>query len=241
MITFHERWGPLWRQLPWMSGPSKWLHRWFEAFICKLPFDRFVAVSDYTRRALSQGGVAPHRIRRIYNGIDYRGFPDHRGSAEGAPYTFLFYGRLGVAKGVDLLLQAYSRLLEERQDHRLLMVVPSEQTPIFSEVRTMTEQLDISKYIEWQHDLDHKKLLSLIANIDAVVIPSYSEGFCFAAIESMAIGTPIISSGQGALSEVISGRYIELNEFSVEGLAHVRQSKETGFQNLRDSFNYLIL
>ena len=51
-----------------------------------------------------------------------------------------------------------------------------------------------------------------------VVIPSYSEGFCFAAAETIALGTPVISSGKGALKEVVSGKFIEMESFDKQDL-----------------------
>ena len=63
-----------------------------------------------------------------------------------------------------------------------------------------------------------KALYETIANADAVLIPSYSEGFCFAAVETIALGTPLISSAKGALSEVVGGKVITMEEFNPAGL-----------------------
>ena len=217
VITFHERWGDLWDRLPWMSTWSKRLHKTFESWICGFRFDRYIAVSDYTKTALIAGGVDPARIQRIYNGISYDHFPIHQGSDDG-PYTFLYYGRLGYAKGVDLLLQAYHDLLKDRRDHQLLVVIPSEVQPTTDPVMQMIEDLGLRDHISFRHDLSYVDLIHQIAQVDAVVIPSYSEGFCFAAAETVAIGAPIITTGQGALSEVVSGRYIISDEHSASAL-----------------------
>jgi len=217
IITFHERWGDLWDRLPWMSNISKQLHKRFESWICSFRFDRFVAVSDYTKFALIDAGVMPGRINRIYNGMTYKGYPIHKGS-ESEQFTFLFYGRLGYAKGVDLLLQAYYDLVQLRKDHQLLMIIPSEEQPTTSHVEALIAQLGLSGHITIMHDLPYEELIKQIAKASAVVIPSYSEGFCFAAAETIAIGTPLISSGQGALAEVVSGKHITAEEFSSEGM-----------------------
>jgi len=149
--------------------------------------------------------------------MSYSDLPIHQGSESG-PFTFMYYGRLGYAKGVDLLLQAYQELLKIRQDHRLIMVIPSEQQPTSKPIYELIEQIGVGDHLQLMHDLDYNDLIQQIANVDAVVIPSYSEGFCFAAAETVAIGTPIISSGQGALKEVVSGLYQEVEEFCAAGL-----------------------
>ncbi|MFT4565153.1 MAG: glycosyltransferase involved in cell wall biosynthesis, partial [Saprospiraceae bacterium] len=71
IITFHEVWGDLWDELPWMSTFSKRLHKGIEELITKLHFDRFVGVSDFTKNALIKAGVSSEKVRRIYNGIEY--------------------------------------------------------------------------------------------------------------------------------------------------------------------------
>ncbi len=210
IITFHERWGKLWYDLPWMSYPAKVLHFSFEWMITKLSFDKYVGVSDYTKNALLESGISEQRVTRIYNGISYEGWPEHKGSSNDQPYTFLYFGRVGYAKGVDLLLNAYQQLLTKHSDHhQLVLVVPSEETPLLRKVKRLIKEYKLESHLMIKHDLAYSDLLSEIVRADAVVIPSYSEGFCFAAAETMAIGTPIISSGQGALSEVVSGQHIE--------------------------------
>ncbi len=217
VITFHERWGELWDRLPWMSSISRKLHRAFEAWICGFRFDRFIAVSEYTKESLIEGGVDPALVQRIYNGISYDHFPEYRGS-EDSTYTFLYYGRLGYAKGVDLLLQAYHNLKKFRDDHRLLMVIPSEKQPTTEPINQLLEDLGLQDEIEFKHDLSYVDLIDQIARVDAVVIPSYSEGFCFAAAETVAIGTPIITTGQGALKEVVSGKHIICEEHTASAI-----------------------
>jgi glycosyltransferase involved in cell wall biosynthesis len=58
-----------------------------------------------------------------------------------------------------------------------------------------------------------------VAHSTCVVIPSHSEGFCFAAAEAVAMGVPIISSGKGALHEVVSGLHLHLSKLDSSNLA----------------------
>ena len=77
---------------------------------------------------------------------------------------------------------------------------------------------ELDSYIEFHHNLPREELYQELLNSSCIVIPSYSEGFCFAAAEVVALNIPIISSHQGALTEVVSGRYIEMSEQSSEAL-----------------------
>ena len=75
----------------------------------------------------------------------------------------------------------------------------------------MIEEYDLHSCVRIFHHLSKPELIEKITQSDAVVIPSYSEGFCYAAVESVALGMPIISSGRGALPEVVSGKFITLD------------------------------
>lgn len=223
LITFHEKWGKLWFQLPWMSYFSKRLHFLFEWMITKLNFDKFVAVSDATRQSLLDSGISKERIEMIYNGINYKDFPNHKGSASKSPFTFLYFGRAGIAKGLDILIPSFANFISNETDARLILILPKEDNPIVRKVMEMISSYELSSSIIIKNDLSYSDLKNEISTSDAVVIPSYSEGFCFAAIETMAIGTPIISSGLGALKEVVGGKHITTENHTMEALSKAMQ------------------
>lgn len=229
IITFHEKWGKLWFQLPWMSSISKQLHYLFEWMITKFSFDKFVAVSEATRKSLIESGISKDQIEMIYNGINYKDFPLYQGSKPESPFSFLYFGRAGIAKGLNLLLPAFASLLEINRDAQLILILPTEDNPIVRKVMKLIDQYNISNAVLIKNDLSYDALKNEISVADSVVIPSYSEGFCFAAIETMAIGTPIISSGQGALKEVVRGKHITLENLTSDSLTDAMQLAIQGF------------
>lgn len=56
--------------------------------------------------------------------------------------------------------------------------------------------------VTWEPIVTDERLRDLYRNALAVAIPSRAEGFGLPALEAMATGTPVISSGSGALPEV---------------------------------------
>ena len=122
-------------------------------------------------------------------------------------FTVLFYGRPGVSKGLDILIDA-AQLLEKdrRRDIKIIIISDFESTRYgISLLRNVKRAPTI---IEIKPTLTSSGLISEISKCDAVVIPSYSEGFCFAAVEACMMHKPIIHSSKGALPEVIWGRNI---------------------------------
>ena len=52
---------------------------------------------------------------------------------------------------------------------------------------------------------DRKVVARIMASVDLVISPGPIETFGLAALESLACGTPVISSGSGAIKEIIGG------------------------------------
>ncbi|MCF8235835.1 MAG: glycosyltransferase family 4 protein [Bacteroidales bacterium] len=226
-ITFHEAWGKLWFQLPFISRISSFLFYHYERFILQLPFTKFIAVSDYTASSLIDQGVNPDRVIRIYNGIEYDIFPA-KSQKRNAGFTFMYFGRLGASKGLDLLIPAAIRFLKSNPDARFRLVVPKEKNRILKYVQQSLFESNIFSQVEILHELKRDELFDEIGSAHCVVIPSYSEGFCFAAAETIALGTPLISSDQGALKEVVSGKFIKMDALTPDALLNALQEAYEG-------------
>ncbi len=237
VITFHEYWGKLWFELPWLNPISRYLNSIFERMLIKLSFRKFIAVSDSTKLALSDAGVASDRLVRIYNGIQYSDFEGFINANEKRKiFKFLFYGRVGYSKGLDILLKAVA-LLKSEMPYQLKLILPEE--PLLKKIYNLIDELEISKSsITIEPSMPFNQLKEEIATADAVVIPSYSEGFCYAAVETMAIGTPIITSGKGALAEVISGQYVNYDSVDASDLAQAMTRAMNDAWTVTDKVNY---
>ncbi len=219
IITFHEVWGPLWFRLPFMNKFSLFLHYCFELFILKLPFHRFIAISNATRDNLLKSGIPDSKISMIYNGIDYTEFKKEVAVADNKKYQFCYFGRLGISKGLDLIIDAIEILKNKDVDFQFLLIVPKSPSTYLKRIKHLIRSKNIEDRVQFKHELPFSELQRNILQSDAIVIPSYSEGFCYTAIETMALGKPIISSGKGALSEVIGGQYLQLDHQTGESLS----------------------
>jgi len=217
IITFHEVWGKLWFKLPFVSLFSKCSFYLYEKLILRLKFDKFIAVSNSTEQRLIENGVDKDRITRLYNGIDYSQFS----KTEKQPpdeFTYAFFGRLGISKGLDILIKAAKRFYLENPESRLKLIIPNKPAGIYRKVSKLINSCNLNGHIIKLHNLHPEVLEKELLNSNCVVIPSYSEGFCYAAAEAIAMGIPVISSHQGALKEVVSGKYIQMAEMNEKAL-----------------------
>lgn len=116
----------------------------------------------------------------------------------------LYAGRLVENKGVHLLIKAFQLLNKKYENIKLLIAGGTVKG--FSE--SYGEHLQWlsknSKAIIFLGKIPTEEIAQYYLLADIVVIPSIvKEGFCNIAIEAMACGLPVITSGRGGLSELI--------------------------------------
>ena len=217
LITFHEVWGKLWFRLPFYPKWKLTGFYLFEWFILKLPFYKYVAVSEFTKNSLIENGIPENKIQKIYNGIDYTEFKIYR-HQEPANFTFCYFGRLGISKGIDLLLEATRLFTNNHPNAKLKLIIPTYPDSLYKKVIGLIHALHLESNIFLLHNLSREDLLKEVSRSSCVIIPSASEGFCFVAVESAAMGIPIISSGKGALPETVSGKQTIIKSLDTKGI-----------------------
>lgn len=230
IITFHEIWDQLWYDLPFINYFQKYTYRKFEQLILKLNFDQFIAVSNSTKLDLIEAGIASSKITRIYNGINY---PEINLNSEviNDKFIFTFLGRLGISKGLDLLIPAASKFILVYPNTQFKLICPNQPKSILLKIKGLLKKFEIEAKTQIIHTSDQSEINQEILHSNCVVIPSYSEGFCFVAAEVASLGIPIISSGKKALSEVVSGKEVRIKEFTTVGIYDALiKAKENQYQ-----------
>ena len=123
----------------------------------------------------------------------------------------LAVGTIEPRKRYDLLLDALAQLPEAP---RTIIV----GQPGWRSAETQA-RLWSNSYVEWRARVSDAELAQLYGNAWAVAVPSLAEGFGFAALEAMAHGTPVLSSGHGALPEVTGSAALVPPNDDAEGWA----------------------
>lgn len=122
---------------------------------------------------------------------------------KGKAFTFVFVGRLVGDKGINELIDAFKRLNEERPDTRLLLVGREEADldPIKEETKREIKRNAAIEAVGSQSDVR-----PFYAAADALVFPSYREGFPNVVIEAGAMGLPsIVTDINGSREIIIEG------------------------------------
>lgn len=117
-------------------------------------------------------------------------------------FTFIFVGRIVGDKGINELIEAFTHLLKEKENIRLVIVGHYEDTldplkPATIDTIQKTSQIEIvgTKYGE--------ELPTYYAASDCFVFPSYREGFPNTVMEAGAMGLPCIVTDINGSREII--------------------------------------
>ena len=122
----------------------------------------------------------------------------------GATFTFVFVGRLVGDKGINELVSAFSRLNNEHPATRLVLVGPEEAKldPIKPETAAEIKSNPAIEAVGRQNDVR-----PFYSAADALVFPSYREGFPNVVIEAGAMGLPsIVTDINGSREIIIDGK-----------------------------------
>ena len=204
--------------LPWSNTRQ---HRWFRykwsqwIYKALANYRLIITISEFSKnRMVELLGADPNKIVVVGCGVEQPLYdvssvdPIQLESPVDDPYA-LVIGGLRLKKGGSFILNVAKDLLTNNSN--LKIVVAGDSEP---------------EYIAAAKELPNIKLLGLVPDNDlprllrcasSLLFLSHYEGFGIPAIESMAVGTPVIVSNRGSLPEVVgtAGIVVEPEDTSV--------------------------
>jgi glycosyltransferase involved in cell wall biosynthesis len=168
--------------------------------------DQVVVISHHTASDVERRlGVDASRIA-----ICRPGRPDWRPRAtEPASGCVLFLGTLEPRKNLDVLLDAYERVLavgpapSAGRDRVPSLVLAGRPTPAAEGIVARAKRAPLAGHVELPGYIDADRRRELYERALVFVLPSQTEGFGMTALEAMTVGVPVIAANRGALPEVV--------------------------------------
>ena len=114
--------------------------------------------------------------------------------------VLLYVGRLTLLKGVHLIIEAMTRLRRVRSDIFLLVVGNGEEG---DSLRKQVDAANLGSCVRFLGKLPHEELPGLYNSADLSIVASEQESLCFTILESLACGTPVVSTRVGIAPHVI--------------------------------------
>jgi starch synthase len=137
----------------------------------------------------------PHKdIARAPYGVDVEFWTPAQTAKPIGPLRFIYAGNVTVRKGVALLMDAWSKA--GLRDAELILVGSWDLAD--SKLRSLPAS------IRWFPPCSSEALRDLYRKSDALVFPSYSDGFGLVLLEAMACGLPAIASEASIGPEIVT-------------------------------------
>lgn len=199
LVPLYERRRPVVALVQWLNAEEKsaqyhlplhLVQRWGVRL-----HSRFIAVSEDIASRLRQGNSTAE-ITVVPNGVDRAAFEitGDKGS------DIVFLGRLEIAqKGIDLLIEAVARV-RCRLPGRVLLVGDG---PDEAEIRALVAKAGLDDVVQLVGRLSGAERLQALRGARLTVMPSRFETFGIVAVESHAVGTPVLAFDIPCLREVV--------------------------------------
>lgn len=115
-------------------------------------------------------------------------------------FDVVYFGRMTRGKGIDLLIEAFGRLVKDFPYARLSLIGSGERISL---LQKLVQELHLSDRVQFTDWLQNDALFSRLSAADLFCLPSFSEGLPSSILEAMSIGLPIIATDVGGVSEII--------------------------------------
>ncbi len=232
--------------LNFLHHPEFIADRWRNYYLKKFPLfirraDHLITVSEFSKNDLIRSlGVPPEKITVVYNDTA-EGFRPvssaeekkriQAGFSGSAPY-FLHVGMIHERKNITGLLHAFALFREKQNRHFRLLVAGGKQwwTP---EIQKALDSNPFRDDILFLGKVSDEDLGKIYRGAEALVFPSFFEGFGIPIVEAFKSGIPVITSDASALPEIAGGAALLIHPHDTESIASamMRLAEEKDLRN----------
>jgi glycosyltransferase involved in cell wall biosynthesis len=192
--------------------------------------DCLVVVSKASENEFREMGYLKSTMINIPNGVAVSIGEKH---PRGDSIRCISIGRFTREKGIDVLLRAWAKVVQERKTLTLILLGDGSQA---MELKRLAELLGLERSVEFKGMVQNVEEYLKVA--DLFILPSRAEGLSNALLEAMSYGIPCIATHVGGTPEIFAvdrdmwispGKYvitsngILVNPDDVEGLSEAIQ------------------
>ena len=209
-----------------------WLYRIVENIVVRLPYNYVITISEATHQDLLNASNKNLRgcSLVIYSGIDslddslpkrFNGELRQHCNIPAHHFLYLYFGRPGITKGVEYLLEAVPTIQQNNSQAHLVLILSHDPVDQYQRIY---DKVQILKLSGCKIDLllavsSRAKLIEYLLDADCIVVPSLTEGFGLTTAEACALKIPIVATQVGSIPEVISGHHVLVKPRSAEAIA----------------------
>lgn len=164
--------------------------------------DAFHAVSKAIGIEAQKYGAPAYRVHVVYSGLDLSSLaPSERKASQGQPvFKLISVGRPHWKKGYPYALDACKLLKEKGFQFEYIIIGGADAI----EYQYQIYDLGLEKQVRLVKQESFEEVQTGIQEADLLLLPSVEEGIANVALEAMALGTLVLSTNCGGMSEVIT-------------------------------------
>jgi glycosyltransferase involved in cell wall biosynthesis len=171
-----------------------------EQLLVRMPVTIIHTVSETSRRDLLRVTSKNRRIVAVPNGIRTEDY-NPRFKCVNSPHQAVFICRLVFYKNLEVVFQAFRRVIREVPDAQLVIVGDG---PMKSVWTAIVKELGLSQHFRFLGRISNEQKLRLLTESAFLLLPSKTEGFGIVILEAFACHKTVIVSSIGALQEVVT-------------------------------------
>lgn len=143
--------------------------------------------------------IDPDKVRILNNGVPDLNVCGSR-NKDHSIFRLLFLGNLSERKGVSDLLRALPQV-KSACGQLSVTIAGGGDIPHYQEIARQLGLIDIVEFTGW---VDQVKAAKLLADADALVLPSYDEGLPLVILEALSACVPVICTPVGEIPTVLT-------------------------------------
>ncbi len=191
-----------WHDDTWRMRLYRRIDQW-----CLNRYDQVICVSrDLYDCCTGRLGIAPGRVSLIHNGIERRRWTRLRTPAaakaaigiDPATPVLGFVGRLNWEKALDRAMYAIGSTAQRVPGMRFLLIGDGPERPALEQQAFDMRLNRVVRFVGWR-----KPLQPWYEAMDALVLPSRSEGLPNVLLEAMAMGVPVAATAVGGVADLL--------------------------------------
>lgn len=207
----------------------QYLKNVFDILFGSLLFDskKLIALTENESEQYLMMKANKNQIEIVPNGINFlqyldlpcKGLFKKKYSIKKEEKVVLYLGRIHKIKGIDLLVNSFSKLVQKFDNLKLVIVGPDDG--YMSILNKQIESLNINDKVLFAGSLYDRDKLEAYVDADIYVLPSHSEGFPTTVLEACACGTPIIISEGCRITDIVENKVGYVTSFEENDLCNL--------------------
>lgn len=192
---------------------------------------KIIAISEDTAQSvMAHFGISRKKIEVVH--IGYMPLPAEQKAFTTPGKFFLFAGVMKERKNVAGVIRAFALFCQVEPSGYHLLLAGKQNGEYYDSLVTLVKELDLTARVTFLGYVSDAELANLYSKAEALVFPSFIEGFGMPVLEAMHAGLPVITSNVGALAEVAGDAALLVDPKNPEDIAAAMR-RLTGDNGLR--------